>query len=494
MPSKRSFLHTTPLLLGAALWSAPGCGESPAEPSAPQLAAQQGQIRNGTREPEAVLLSEGQQLAIGWLYNTRRPASPFCTGTLIAPHIVATAQHCTDGERADRLGFGVGLMPNDPEGTFKVKQIYESRRYDAALLVLEESATQALPHLVPIPFNREQPSRDLVGREVQVGGYGETFDRTRFGRYFATVELTRITGTDIVVNGRGRQGICFGDSGGPVITPLGGEGPEFAHVLGVESWGDSNCLGVDHLTRLDILTDWIDEVFDNHPEPGPCEGEAALQWCEGSALVQCAQGEIERVVCPEGEVCGEGVLTVEGGDAPAAACVSVAALCAQLPAAGRCEQGWLRQCEGDQLVERHCAAHHEVCLEDEAGARCEAVVVVEPDAGVEDAEVASDAEPIDAGTVQVDAQSEADAQLPPEPRVDGAVSEADAQGAGGQDFATGALLDGGPGGDDPDERPAPAPQHHDGCQVPVDGGAPSLWMILLAPLAALRRRRARAAA
>ena len=155
------------------------------------------------------------------------------------------------------MSFGMGLLPRDPVGTFPVESIHIHPFLDAAILILRDDVLETLPEVRPIPFNRTALDQSYVGNEVEAAGYGETSDRTRSGRYFAVVELAAVTPSEVIVNGRGRQGLCFGDSGGPVMAMLDGENTV---VLGVESWGDPSCVGVDHLIRLDAIAPWIDSV------------------------------------------------------------------------------------------------------------------------------------------------------------------------------------------------------------------------------------------
>jgi MYXO-CTERM domain-containing protein len=255
----------------------------------PALAAAESGIRNGTREPEAVALTEGQILALGWLFPTGDPAANFCTATLIHPSTVVTAAHCTQGNAARDIGFGVGLYPNDPVATFRAAGVFEHPQLDLAVITLAENALDRVPDLTPIPANFEDPS-PLEGTEVQVGGYGETYDRSRFGRYFATVLLDRVRADELQVDGRGIQGLCFGDSGGPVIGVLS-QGPV---VMGVESWGDQSCVDVDHLTRTDVAADFINPILGGDIPEDPCAGLDYLgrcngqmaEWCEGSTFRQ----------------------------------------------------------------------------------------------------------------------------------------------------------------------------------------------------------------
>jgi hypothetical protein len=216
-------------------------------------------VVNGTREPQTVPLSDGQIMALGWLYPPGTPEEVICTGTLVAPDVVVTARMCTTSASDGRIGFGIGVDPASPEALFDSSAIYAHDEVDVALIVLEEDAIASGVEINPIPLNTHDISDSAVGRAVQVGGFGETQDPETDGRLFATVTVTEVTDEEIVVDGQGEQGLCFGDSGGPVIDVDPDGSPV---VLAVESWGDSSCVDVDHTVRLDpLFDDWIEPIL-----------------------------------------------------------------------------------------------------------------------------------------------------------------------------------------------------------------------------------------
>ena len=278
--------------LGATLLAA--CEtDVPATPPAPAALENRDQpIVNGTRDPQAVALSEGQILSLGWLFQSGDPNANFCTATLIGPSTVITAAHCTQGSRPQDVGFGVGLQPGNPDATFRVAAFFEHPQVDLTVISLSENALDRLPALVPIPVNAADPN-PLEGTEVQVGGYGETRDRGRSGRYFASVMLRQVRQDEIVIDGRGVQGVCFGDSGGPVIGDLGA-GPV---VMGVESWGDQSCVDVDHMTRADVVIDFIQPVLDGGAPPDACNGIDYLGHCKGQVAEWCEGGQLQELDC-----------------------------------------------------------------------------------------------------------------------------------------------------------------------------------------------------
>ena len=258
-------------------------------------------IRNGTQQPQINALSAGQQLAIGWLFSPGTPQTPFCTGTLVDGRTIATAGHCVEGYTPGTLSFGVGADPTAPRATFAIEAIERpsDTEVDLAVLRLAEDARRAVPELTPITLNREDLNgaygQGLIGQPVDAAGFGETMDPDRSGLWFARVVVAEITENFVVVDGQGRQGICFGDSGGPVIA-TNSEGELV--VLGVEHRGQESCTGVDYLVRLDRWAGWLDELRGNQGEGcgaldfrGACAGDVAV-WCDET-------GHLARRDCAE---------------------------------------------------------------------------------------------------------------------------------------------------------------------------------------------------
>ncbi len=318
-------------------------------------------IRNGTREPQTVTLTEGQILALGWLHPRGQPGANFCTGTIIAPNVVATAEHCVSGRTGNRIGFSVGLDPRDPAATFVVTAAYANPNVDAAVLLLAQSATDVLPELVPIHHNATPLTDDLIGRAVEAAGFGETYDPSRSGRYFAMVELVRIQRTEITVDGNGQQGICFGDSGGPVMTEIDGE----VRVLGVESNGDGTCVDVDHLTRLDAISEWLQTFIDGDLPETECGDLDYLGRCAGPVAEWCDSGQISRLDCGQrGQLCDfvddqRGWFCVDNPP------------CGDIDSLGVCDGDVLKRCRFGELVVEVCDGEAgEVCGTDRGGAYC----------------------------------------------------------------------------------------------------------------------------
>ena len=312
-------------------------------------------IVNGEPLPQATSLTPDQVLAVVYLADIY--GDPFCSGTLIADRLIATARHCVPDARPEDVWVGFGPKASFDAAVLPVAQIHLHESLDFALLYLGQSAQAQLGSVTPIELNRQPLDETWVGRIVDAVGYGLTLDATRQGRFFAQLPSSGIYDTTVSVDGQGERGLCFGDSGGPIIwQPSADDEPV---VLGMEQWGDPSCVGVDYLTRADLVAEWVDARLDVYPMPdelerctesrvtatvceheqatrcdgrfirvddcaakgtrctylGPREGMGCLPsscedydyWgsCEGAAVVFCQDGEVRSLECGDrGQQCG----------------------------------------------------------------------------------------------------------------------------------------------------------------------------------------------
>jgi hypothetical protein len=220
-----------------------------------------------------------------------------CSGSLIAPTVVLTAGHCTDGAVAARVWFDERLQDDDgmflvPDYPFGGVAAIEGTPYtnpdfaigggnglpgfayrDVGIVVLDEPAMVGayamLPEAGVVDTLKNKTAIDYVGYGVM-----EQFHIPGEGAPFWTGLRNRMYAPGALVSGnfvhsdefmklslnasQGKGGTCFGDSGGPDL--LAGT----ATVLAVNSYVTNiNCSGVGYSSRIDIpeVLDWINSFM-----------------------------------------------------------------------------------------------------------------------------------------------------------------------------------------------------------------------------------------
>lgn len=289
MPSPFSLrLITTFALLGLA--ACQGQDDSLETSFAPQRTHQQ-EIKGGQ-------IDETTKAIVGMFAISGRSGG-VCSGTLIAPNLVLTAQHCIAQVTSSqvicgRSGFGAKFsasnilispatyMPQNPRAYFAGVEVHtppggnDMCGFDIALVILKDNvptsqATPIMPRLNTLPQAGELYSahgyghtgdgqgtgirRVIRGRRVQCAGSGCP--------NYTSVQTTEFLGT---------EGTCQGDSGGGAIDAQG-------RVIGALSRGPDGCLASIYSSPAGWAS-WVREIGAKAAQRG---GYQPAEWVvEGS--------------------------------------------------------------------------------------------------------------------------------------------------------------------------------------------------------------------
>ena len=201
-------------------------------------------VFGGTVHPTIVPLAEMQLPAIGSL--------DICSGTLIAPTWVLTAQHC---RLTTETSFCIGKLHDDANICIKAKRVINHPVADLTLIELTEPPAERMPGLHPIPILTEPLDCSWLGTMAEAAGYGRAPNLGFGNRFFTAEPIVGLTHNTVTIDGLGRRGLCRGDSGGPVMI----EAPDGSvRVAGVLQGGDASCRGLDFFGRTDTSREWIE--------------------------------------------------------------------------------------------------------------------------------------------------------------------------------------------------------------------------------------------
>lgn len=309
-------------------------------------------VHYGTSAPTYLPMTQGQIYAVGSFNG--------CSGLVVGPTWVLSARHCMFS-RGSR--FCVDRQARDPAICFSIVNVFhEPGGNDMTLLELDGDVTEQFPEVEPVLLMPEDLDASWVGRTAESGGYGQQEDGGFNERQFTADEIVELDGDRIVVDGGGRHGVCYGDSGGPIMV-LASDGS--VRTAGVVSDGDGSCTRIATFTRVDLYRSWLETHLGptRPPGPQPCGDVTSEGACVDGAAHYCGADGLVMDRC---ETCGW-----EAG-AGGFRCLSGPDPCGGLSPRGRCDGEVARWCERGQERRRDCGACAQRCaIEAGSGAGCE---------------------------------------------------------------------------------------------------------------------------
>lgn len=238
------------------------CSTGPSTPAGTEtLGRSEGAIMNGvadTAHPAVVALLLGKDASEG-----------ACTGTIIKKDVerhlgwVATAAHCVD------TGVALVLQTQDYFSSdfiqYSVIDFEADPRYSNAaqghdFAIVRIGGVDESTPVIPLAAD---PDDLAIGMPVTSVGFGMTESGFNTTRRTVDKVLDSVT-PELLGYEQKLSGICFGDSGGPVIAGSGAS----ARVVGIHSFGTSGeCVGKGFSARVTSGLDFYEAQLKKVPEP-----------------------------------------------------------------------------------------------------------------------------------------------------------------------------------------------------------------------------------
>ncbi len=194
-----------------------------------------------------------------------------CTGTIIAPTVVATAAHCLVFPPVTiRVGSGAATSRSIRVAAVHQHPLYsgQSFAHDVGVIILAEAA-----NIPAVALHEGDLTDALDGRAVRVVGFGVS-DTTKetAGEKMQGTSVVQAIEADVIKIVPSPAQPCRGDSGGPVLVRDG----DVERLIGITSRGDGTCSAYARAIRMDLYRDFLSEEIDSAAPPADPGSGCAL--------------------------------------------------------------------------------------------------------------------------------------------------------------------------------------------------------------------------